>query len=171
MVSKPTCGDTLRVSPHVGFFVLIFVTRGRHQRQFMDISKISIAQQIGRAAAVFEEQRTGIAPTAITVVLGEGTLVITLQGALSSAERAMAMTPDGAAKVQELHRQLFNTSAEPLRKEIKRITGVAVCEASAEVDAMTGTVVQVFTSGAMVQVFLMAEKVASETWSGDGKRN
>jgi len=130
---------------------------------------ISMAQQIARAASVFEEQRTGIIPTAITVVLGEGTLVITLQGTLSPAEKAMATTPDGAAKVQELHRQLFDTSAEPLRKEIKRITGVEVCQASAEVEATTGTVVQVFTSGAMVQVFLMAGKIETETWSGDGK--
>lgn len=97
----------------------------------MDIPEIPIAQQIARVAAVFEVQRTGIAPTAITVVLGEGTLVIALQGALSPAEKAMAMTPEGAAKVQELHRQLFNTSAKPLRKEIKRITGVEVVEASA----------------------------------------
>jgi uncharacterized protein YbcI len=137
----------------------------------MDIPKIPMAQQIARAAAVFEVQRTGIAPTAITVVLGEGTLVITLQGALSPAEKAMAMTPEGAAKVQELHRQLFNTSAEPLRKEIKQITGVAVAEASAETEVTTGTAVQVFTSGAMVQVFLMAGKVPTETWSGDGTGN
>ena len=137
----------------------------------MDIPKIPMAQQIARAAAVLEVQRTGIAPTAITVVLGEGTLVITLQGALSPAEKAMAMTPEGAAKVQELHRQLFNTSAEPLRKEIKQITGVAVAEASAETEVTTGTAVQVFTSGAMVQVFLMAGKVPTETWSGDGTGN
>ena len=137
----------------------------------MDTPKISKAQQIARAAAVFEEQRTGIAPTAITVVLGEGTLVITLQGTLSQAEKTMAMTPEGAAKVQELHRQLFNTAAEPLRKEIKRITGVEVREASTEVEAKTGTVVQVYTSGAMVQVFLMAGTVTTETWSGDGDGN
>ena len=137
----------------------------------MDIPKIPMAQQIARAAAVLEVQRTGIAPTAITVVLGEGTLVITLQGALSPAEKAMAMTPEGAAKVQELHRQLFNTSAKPLRKEIKRITGVAVVEASAETESTTGAAVQVFSSGAMVQVFLMAGKVTTETWSGDGTGN
>lgn len=137
----------------------------------MDIPKIPMAQQIARAAAVLEAQRTGIAPTAITVVLGEGTLVITLQGALSPAEKAMAMTPEGAAKVQEFHRQLFNISAEPLRKEIKRITGVAVAETSAETESTAGTAVQSFTSGAMVQVFLLAGKVPTETFSGDGTGN
>lgn len=59
-------------------------------------------------------------------------------------------------------------SAEELRQEIKRITGVEVREAAAEVETTTGTVVQVFTTGTMVQVFLLAQGVpagspASET--------
>lgn len=46
----------------------------------------------------------------------------------------------------------FTNSADELREEIKRITGVAVRDATAEVEATTGTVVQVFTTGTMVQV-------------------
>jgi hypothetical protein len=37
-------------------------------------------------------------------------------------------TPAGAARVQEFHRQLFDNSADSLRQEIKRITGVDVRE-------------------------------------------
>ena len=135
----------------------------------MEQPTLTMAQQIAEAASVFEQQRTGLAPTAVTVVLSEETLVITLHGALSPAERALASTPEGAARVQEFHRQLFTTSAEPLRQEIKKITGVEVREASAEVETATGTVVQVFTTGAMVQVFLLAGKVASESWNGNGQ--
>ena len=70
--------------------------------------------------------------------------------------------------MQEFHRQLFATSANELRQEIKRITGVEVREATTEVETTTGTVVQVFTTGTMVQVFLLAQGVPADSWSGNG---
>ena len=70
--------------------------------------------------------------------------------------------------MQEFHRQLFTNSADSLRQEIKRITGVEVREATAEIETTTGTVVQVFTTGTMVQVFLLARGVSAETWNGSG---
>jgi uncharacterized protein YbcI len=137
----------------------------------METPTLSMAQRIAQAASASEQQRTGLVPSAITVILGEETLVITLHGALSAAERALAATPEGVAQVQEFHRQLFTTSAELLRQEIGKITGVAVREASSEIETAKGTVVQTFTTGVIVQVFLLAGKVASETWSGDGQGN
>jgi uncharacterized protein YbcI len=104
----------------------------------------------------------------VTVVLSGDTLVITLHGALSPAEKALAQSPAGAAQVQEFHRQLFANSSRALRGEIKRITGVEVREAAAEVEPATGTVVQVYTSGTMVQVFLLADSVPADTWTGNG---
>ena len=74
----------------------------------------------------------------------------------------------GAAQVQEFHRQLFRNSADSLRKEIKRITGREVREAAAEVDPATGSVVHAFTTGTMVQVFLLAENVPAEIGNGNG---
>ena len=68
--------------------------------------------------------------------------------------------------MQEFHRQLFADSADELRQEIKRITGVEVREATAEVETKTGTVVQVFTTGTMVQVFLLATGIPAGTWNG-----
>jgi uncharacterized protein YbcI len=126
------------------------------------------AQQIAQAASAFEHRRTGHVPKSVTVVLSEDTLVVTLHGALSPAEKALAQTPAGAAQVQEFHRQLFTDSCETLRQEIRRITGVEVREAAAEVETATGTVVHAFTTGAMVQVFLLARGVPSEVWSGSG---
>jgi uncharacterized protein YbcI len=134
----------------------------------MDKLNSTMAQQVAQAASAFQQQRTGHAPKSVTVVLSGDTLLITLHGALSPAETALAGSPAGAAKVQEFHRQLFLTAAESLRQEIKRITGVDVREASAEIEATTGTVVQVFTTGTMVQVFLLAKTVPAGTWSGNG---
>jgi uncharacterized protein YbcI len=105
----------------------------------------------------------------VTVVLSEDTLVITLRGALSPAEKALAQSPAGAAQMQEFHRQLFATASEPLRQEIKRITGAEVRAATAEVETSTGAVMQLFATGTVVQVFLLARNVPADTWSGSGR--
>lgn len=129
------------------------------------------AQQIAQAALDFEHQTTGRPPKSVTVVLSDDTLVITLHGALSPAEKILAGTPEGIAQVQEFHQQLFASASATLRQEIKRITGVEVREAAAEVETATGTVVRVFTSGTVVQVFLLARSVPTDTWSGNKPAN
>lgn len=133
----------------------------------MDRTNSTMAQQIAMAASAFQEQRTGHLPKAVTVVLSEETLVVTLHGALSPAEKDLARTPAGAAQVQDFHRQLFTSTCDTLRQDIKRITGVDVREATAEVETTTGTVVHAFTTGTMVQVFLLAHGVSAETWNGN----
>jgi uncharacterized protein YbcI len=132
----------------------------------MDQSQLLMAQQIGKAASDFERQRTGHAPRSVNVVLNEDTLVITLRDALSPAEKAVASSPAGAVEMQEFHRQLFGNSCDALRQEIKRITGVEVREASAVIEMTTGAVMQMFATGTIVQVFLLAGSVAASTWSG-----
>lgn len=101
-----------------------------------------------------------------TVVLDGETLVLTLHEALSPAEKALASSPDGALQVQEYHRQLFQSSADVLRQEIHRITGVAVREAAMEVETTHG-VVHAFTNGTMVQVFQLAGCVPADAWNGN----
>ncbi|MCE9530550.1 MAG: DUF2294 domain-containing protein [Planctomycetes bacterium] len=131
-------------------------------------SNMSMAQQIAKASIAFEKNRTGITPKSVTVVMSDNTLMITLHGALSPAEIALAKSPAGAIQVQDFHRQLFTSAATSLREEIKKITGIEVREATAEVEPKTGTVVQAFTTGTVVQVFLLAGEMPSETWSGNG---
>lgn len=126
----------------------------------------TMAQQVAEAISVFQERRTGHPPKAVTVVLSDDTLVVTLHEALSPAEKALASTPEGAAQVQDFHRQLFANSVGLLREEITRITGLAVGEAAAEVEPTTGAVVHAFTSGTMVQVFRLAGRIPAEAWNG-----
>ena len=135
----------------------------------MDNPNSAMAKLVALAACDFEQERTGNLPKSVTVVLSENMLVITLHGSLSPAERALANSPAGAAQVQEFHRQLFNNSADSLRQEIKRITGVEVREAAVEVEPTSGTVVKAFTTGTVVQVFLLADSVTAGTWSGSGR--
>jgi uncharacterized protein YbcI len=132
----------------------------------IDKPNLSMAEQIARASSVFERERTGLTPKSVTVVQSDGTMVITLHAALSPAETALSKTQAGAAQVQEFHRQLFATSSNALRQEIKRITGVEVRESTAEVDPNTGTVVAVFTTGTVVQVYLLAHAIPAAVWNG-----
>jgi len=123
----------------------------------MNHSESAMAQQVAQVAIAYQTERTGHAPASVTVVLSEDTLVITLHDALTPAEKALALSSAGAAQVQEFHRQLFLSSADSLRKEIERITGRDVREAAAEVEPATGTVVHAFTTGSVVQVFLLSK--------------
>jgi len=135
----------------------------------MPHSTQTMAEQIAQAATAFQQQRTGHEPKSVSVVLGGDTLVVTLHGALSPAEQAMAQSPQGAATVREFHRQLFLTASATLRHQIKLITGMEVREATAEVEPSSGAVVQVFTSGTMVQVFQLSGKVAPGSFNAGSK--
>lgn len=132
----------------------------------MTKSEMNMAREIAEAALAFERQRTGnFGPKSVTVVLNESTLVITLHEALSPAEKALACSPEGAAEVREFHQQLFATSSDALRQEIKRITGMEVREATTEVEPASGAVVQAFTNGAVVQVYQLAGSAPTQAWS------
>jgi len=110
---------------HPNFFELYDVRRGHAGRDDTMGKPIStMTQQIAQAASALHRQRTGHIPKSVAVVLGEDTLVITLHEALSPAEKNLAKSSDGAAQVQEFHRQLFANDSDSLRREIKRITGV-----------------------------------------------
>ena len=135
-MSKPTWSNTCGCSATSAFFVLGRAGRVQSLWRGSPMEKLdpSVAQQIAQAAIAFQQQRTGHEPQSVAVVLSGDTLLITLHGALSPAEKALAQSPEGAAQVQEFHRQLFTNSADELRQEIKRITGVEVREATAEIE-------------------------------------
>src|SRR5260370_42134010 len=111
-MSKPTFSNTRKCSNTSAFFFACGdAQRLQAQRTApMNKSSMTMAQKVAQAASAFEERRSGHAPRSVTVVLSEETLVITLHGVLSPAERALAKSPEGAAQVQEFHRQLFLTS-------------------------------------------------------------
>lgn len=133
----------------------------------MTPSKQTIAEQLAMAVSQLQEQRTGYAPESVTVVLSEDTLVITLHGALTPAERALSKTLEGAAKVQDFHRQLFAASSKEINAEIKRITSVDVKEAATEVEPKIQATQHAFASGTMVQFFRLADKIPAQSWSSE----
>ena len=119
-------------------------------------SDIWAAKQLADLARQFETHRTGRAPESVTAVLIDDSLVISLRGVLSSAEKELAKTPVGAAQVRENHRQQFLDSGSSFPQQIEVLTGVAVLEATSEVSTHNGTV---------VYVVLLASYVAASTWT------
>ena len=64
----------------------------------------------------------------------------------------------------EFHQELFHHSSEPLRREIKRITGLEVCVIAKD---KAVAAVQVFQSGTVVQVFLLDGQIPdADHWNG-----
>lgn len=137
---------------------------------FSDKQTGTMAEQIARAVCDFQCETTGHCPKAVSVVLGDDTLVITRHEALTPAEKASARNAEGAAKVQEFHRQLYATSSESLQKDIRRITGRQLQEAMTDVEPTAWAMKHVFTTGTIMQMFRLAPGVLSET-GADGDSN
>src|SRR4051812_19010624 len=108
----------------------------------MNKPTLLMAQRLAQAARDFQQQQAGAVAKAVTVVVSGDTLVITLHEALSPAERELAQSGAGASRVRESHQQWFNTASNELRQQVKRITGVDVCEATVDVETLTGAIVQ-----------------------------
>jgi uncharacterized protein YbcI len=121
----------------------------------MDHRESTMVEQLAEAASAFQLQQTGHAPSNVTVVLGEDTVVVTLHEALTPAELALASSPERAANLREFHQQLFRNSVGSLQKDIERITGREVREAATEIASGARSSVDAFSTGTIVQVFLL----------------
>ena len=120
----------------------------------MDQSQGTIGHQIALVARTFEKWRTKHGRKWLAVFMNEDTIVIALYGSLTAAERHLAQSPAGAAQVREFHQQLFAKVSTALRRMIKNITGMEVCDTTAEIEPTTGHVVHVFTTDTLAEDFL-----------------
>lgn len=117
------------------------------------MTSANFSKELAEIALAMQSERTGHTPKAVTVVASDETVVLTLHEALTPAEKILASTESGAAKVEQYHRALFAVSCDELRKEIQRLTGRKVREAAVVVEPATGAIVHAFTSGTVVQIF------------------
>ena len=85
----------------------------------MEILKETMAQQVAQAASAFQAQRTGHVPKAVTVVLSESTLVITLHGALSPSRVALDLV-GGASLVGFGFAAVFRAPGRTLAVDLEK---------------------------------------------------
>ena len=133
----------------------------------METHDPNMAQQIAHAVIALQHERTGRAPLSVDVVLSGEILLITIYGALSRTEQALVQSSEDAARFQAFHRQLFTHSADQLRQEIKRVTGVPVREGTVKGETARCAMVQAFTTGTVMLVFRLARCLPAENWSGN----
>jgi len=117
------------------------------------ISSAAVSKELADIALAMQSERTGHTPKAVTVVASDETVVVTLQEALTPAEKLLVRTEAGASKVEEYHRALFAVSCNELRREIQRLTGRRVREAAVVMEPASCAIVHAFPSGTMVQIF------------------
>ena len=117
------------------------------------MASAAVTKELAGIALSMQAARTGHSPKAVTVVASDETVVVTLHEALTPAEKILARTESGAAKVEDYHRALFAVSCDELRREIQRLTGRKVREAAVVIEPATGAIVHAFTSGTLVQIF------------------
>ena len=96
-------------------------------------------------------------PTAVTVVLGEDTLVVTLHDALTPAERHWPRARPARPACRSFIGSFSPIHPTNFDRRSSGSPAADVREAAAEIEAATGTVVHAFTTGTMVQVFLLAK--------------
>ena len=84
----------------------------------MNETSLHISQQLAHVASVLQQQRTGLAPKAVTAVLSEDTLVVTLHDALAATIEAVLEAQEShAAHVTAAYRLTFDQQADAYRVE------------------------------------------------------
>ncbi|HWL92104.1 MAG TPA: Na-translocating system protein MpsC family protein [Phycisphaerae bacterium] len=128
----------------------------------------NIARRIAKAVSAFELRTEGHVPESVTVISSGRTLVISMEGALSSIEQSLVQSASGAAHVQEFYQQMFTKPPIPLWEEIKEITGAEAIRNPDESDRGANTSVKVFADGTVVHVFLLSQPVETSAWNEKG---
>ena len=89
--------------------------------------------------------------------------------AVETKESRPARIPVPQARPTAIYGLARNRTAASPR--IERITGVEVSESGTELAPISGAVQQVFTTGTMVQVFLLAQSIPPDFWNGTAQVN
>jgi uncharacterized protein YbcI len=113
-----------------------------------------LARLIAHAAATFEHGLLGRAPTNVSVVSGEGWLVMHVHEPLSPVERRISRNPAGFRRVREFHQSVFEEARAAFADHLRTMTGIEIRGGLAHVDAATGSIVKTFTTHPDVDLFL-----------------
>jgi uncharacterized protein YbcI len=138
-----------------------------HNTDSSNDSALPMAEQIAKVATAFHVSSTGHLPTAVNVTTSGNLLVVALHGALSTAELAMTETPDGQAKVDEFHRQLFKSASGPLQHDIKRITGMRVLGDTCQLQPTCVHLHQSLSNGTLVEIFTLSGNLPCECFHSE----
>lgn len=118
-----------------------------------------LARQVAQATGTFENMLLHRVPRTVSVVTGQGWMVVHLQEEFDAIERRLADGGDGRRRVEEFHRFLFENSLPSLRSHVRRATGVHLEGAVTHVDAETRTVLKTFSTQPEVDLFVLGRSL------------
>ena len=119
------------------------------------ISSERLARTVAQVTASFEHLLLGRSPTSVSVVAEDDWMVVNLHEPLSPTEQRLARDDEGAHRVHDFHRYLFENTLDSLLRQIRRRTGVVLRGAIAHVDLQTGSVLKTLTTRPEVDLFLL----------------
>jgi uncharacterized protein YbcI len=153
------------ISPNIENIRIAANLSDRMKQSRKKSSPSTMARQIAQAIRAYEIRTEGHPPQSVNVILSGCTLVIVLEGALSSVEQSLLQSPAGAAQVQDFHEQLFWKPGGSLWHEIRRIIGIDAGDQGSEGQSAR-ICVKIFPNGTVVHVFLLDRPVATSSWNG-----
>jgi uncharacterized protein YbcI len=119
------------------------------------ISSERLARTVAHVTASFEHVLLGRSPTSVSVVADDDWMVLHLHEPFSQTERRLSVDEEGARRVRDFHRYLFDNTLDSLLRRICQNTGVEFRGAIAHVDTHTGSVLKTLTTKPDVDLFLL----------------
>jgi len=116
-----------------------------------------LARQVAQVTGTFEHVLLGRSPTSVGVVADADWMVVHVHEPLSAVERRLAADAEGAVRVRDFHRYLFESSVDSLLRHVQNATGVHFRGAIAHVDLATGSVLKTLSTRAEIDLFLLGQ--------------
>jgi len=104
-----------------------------------------LKEKIVEAVSHFERDQMSIIPESISINFHPRSLMVSLMGNLSPAEKSYARDARGSRLLEKFYRELFNAAKPVLEKEVAGILGRSAQRCSLSIDPESGGMVILFS--------------------------
>ena len=119
-----------------------------------EVGRQTVGRLVAHAAADFEQRLLGRPPRHVTVTVGAGLIVVSLQQPLAPIEQEVAANPAGRSRVRDFHHDLFTESREAFRDHVAARTGIDLAAGVLDVDLETGCLLKTFSTVPTIDLYL-----------------
>ena len=107
-----------------------------------------LVRRIVETISAFERRQMSVSPQSVAVTLGPGSVVVTLQGVTSPAERDFARDREGRRLLERFYEEVFEASRPVFETAVADALERAVERSKLTVDAESGSAVILISLGA-----------------------
>jgi uncharacterized protein YbcI len=106
-----------------------------------------LAQRIVEIISTFEKRQMSVSPVAVAVTLAPESIVVTLQGITSPAERDYARDREGKRLLDRFYEEVFEVSRPVFETAVADVLGCSIERSKLTVDAESGSAVILISLG------------------------